>query len=128
MNEQSGWLERGYKHIYVNGKGYPEHRLIAEKAMGKSLPKGAVVHHMDENTLNNANNNLCICPSAGYHKILHKRLDAFKAAGNPNWGKCPYCYQHDDPIVMRREKSGRCVHKKCSADAQKAARLKRNKK
>lgn len=79
-------------------KGYvPEHILIAEQALGKFLPVGAVVHHVDENTSHNTNDNLVICPGQGYHSLLHQRLRALRACGNPNWRKCQICKQYDNP-------------------------------
>ncbi|MEI7636165.1 MAG: HNH endonuclease [Syntrophus sp. (in: bacteria)] len=48
-----------------------EHILIAEHALGKELPKNAVIHHVDHNTLNNKNSNLVICQDQGYHLLLH---------------------------------------------------------
>lgn len=41
-----------------------EHVHIAEKALGKAIPKGSVVHHVDENPANNAAENLVICQDA----------------------------------------------------------------
>jgi HNH endonuclease len=52
------------------------HVLVAEKALGKPLPKGAIVHHVDGNTLNNAPSNLVICQDQAYHCLLHKRQRA----------------------------------------------------
>jgi len=52
-------------------------RFIAEQALGKPLPKGALVHHADGNALNNDPENLVICPDNAYHNLLHKRLRQF---------------------------------------------------
>jgi hypothetical protein len=52
-----------------------EHILVAEKALGKHLPPGAVVHHVDEDGLNNKPWNLVICQDNAYHRFLHKRLN-----------------------------------------------------
>ena len=57
-----------------------EHILVAEKAMGKYLPKGAVVHHIDENGLNNAPGNLVVCQDDSYHKLIHKRARALNVS------------------------------------------------
>jgi hypothetical protein len=83
------------------------------------------VHHVDENPLNNAPSNLVICPTPGYHRQIHARMDALKIAGNANWRKCPYCSQYDDPSNMRGEKCGRFVHRECSATARRNATARR---
>lgn len=70
-----------------------EHILIAEKALGRYLPDGVVVHHHDEDKQNNANNNLVICEDDDYHKLLHKRMDVLKHGGDPNTEK--YCLKCD---------------------------------
>lgn len=124
-SDGAGWIQRGYKYFTVNGKNTREHILIAERALGRALPAGAAVHHADGDRLNNANSNLVICPSNKYHKLLHVRMDALAASGNANWRKCPFCHQYDDPASMRAEKSGRFVHRECSAKARNAAYAKR---
>ncbi len=117
-----GWIGRkGHRNLTINGKNVPEHRLVAEMALGKKLPKGAVVHHIDENPLNNDPSNLVICPTAGYHRQLHARMDALKESGHADWQRCPYCHKHDDPKNMRREKV-RWVHATCSAYAKRNCR------
>ena len=81
-----------------------EHIHIAEKILGKKLPLGAVIHHVDENTLNNTPGNLVICPDRAYHNLLHARMRAREACGNVEWQKCPYCKQYDDPKNMVEQK------------------------
>lgn len=56
------------------------------------------------------------------HKLLHQRINAMSACGNPDWRKCPYCKQYDNPLNMRGEKCGRFVHTLCSAKAKREAR------
>lgn len=117
----SGWIQRGYRILTVDGRRVPEHVLVAERALGKALPAGAIVHHVDENPLNNIASNLVICPDHKYHHLLHQRMRALAACDNPNWKKCPYCGTYDDPAVMRLEQCGRSVHRECSANARRAA-------
>lgn len=57
----------------ANGKVY-EHVLVASRAMGKPLPKGAVVHHVNGLRWDNRPENLVVCQDESYHKLLHKRM------------------------------------------------------
>lgn len=50
------------------------HVLIAREALGKDLPPGAVVHHIDGNKANNANDNLVILQNTAEHAALHVRM------------------------------------------------------
>jgi hypothetical protein len=63
----------------VNGKF--ESRRLAEKALGKPLPKGAVIHHIDGSSLNDIPTNLVVCPSHAYHMLLHARTRQLKKEG-----------------------------------------------
>lgn len=88
---------------YVTFKpGVYEHILIAEKALGKKLPKEARVHHIDGNGKNNSNTNLVICPNESYHKLLHIRQTALDACGNASWRKCTHCQQHDKVTNLKK--------------------------
>lgn len=76
----------------INGKRVDEHRLIAERALGRPLPPGAIVHHVDEDPSNNRNDNLVICQDRDYHTLLHVRLRILQAGGDPNTDRiCPDC-------------------------------------
>jgi len=77
----------GYVHITVDGERITEHTHLAEKALGKKLPRGAIVHHMNEVPWDNFTPfNLVICPDQKYHMLLHKRMRIQKR-GLLNQGK-----------------------------------------
>jgi hypothetical protein len=92
-----------------------EHILVAEKALGKQLPRGAVVHHINTNRADNRPQNLVICPNAAYHALLHKRMRAIDACGNPNWMRCAFCKQYDDPknLYISPSSKGTVEHRAC---------------
>jgi hypothetical protein len=73
---QSGYIQVNQpEHHRASSSGYVyEHTLVAEKALGKSLPFGAVVHHIDSNRQNNNPSNLVICQNHSYHRLLHCRM------------------------------------------------------
>ena len=127
---RSGWMEkdavtkpayrrsdRHYKTVSVgNGESVNEHVLIAEIALGKALPKGAVVHHADGDKNNNVNSNLVICPSQSYHALLHARMDAMEKSGDPGKRLCSYCKKYDEVSNLSYSKSSRkSYHKSCDA-------------
>jgi len=103
-------------HPRANNGYVPEHILRAEKALGKSLPNSAVVHHA--NGLKN-NGPLVICQDQGYHNLLHRRMRALKACGHANWLKCPYCKQYDNPKNMYlRPNKNEGLHQSCENEYQ----------
>jgi hypothetical protein len=94
--------------------GYvPEHILTAERAFGKPLPSGAIVHHA-----NGSKNSgpLVICQDRAYHMLLHQRMRAHKACGHAHWHKCPYCKEYDDPtnmVINKRLNKRQYLHSAC---------------
>lgn len=106
--------------VYKGSGIIREHVRLAELALGKPLPKGAEVHHVDGNRANNDPSNLVICPSAAYHQLLHIRTEALAAIGNASWRKCVFCKQWDDPANMalwnKRRPSKQYNHRQCHTD------------
>lgn len=68
-------MKSGYVMVKVDNVLTYEHRVLAEKALGKKLPEGAIVHHTGAPDDNYGHFKLVICPSQEYHMLLHKRMD-----------------------------------------------------
>lgn len=69
------WIhsKNGYVMIKINGELVYEHRVLAEKALGKPLPPKAIVHHTKAPDDNHGYFKLVICPDQDYHLLLHRR-------------------------------------------------------
>ncbi|MFA4834804.1 MAG: hypothetical protein WC749_01860 [Dehalococcoidia bacterium] len=107
------------EHPHKNKWGYVnEHVLKAEKALGKPLPKGAVVHHANGSRDNGP---LVICQDTAYHSLLHQRERALKACGHSSWRKCNICKKWDAPekLSLPKKPKGHVYHKSCACEAQK---------
>ncbi|MCK4822276.1 HNH endonuclease [bacterium] len=108
-----------YNHPRSHVNGYVlEHILLAEKALGKSLPPKTDVHHADANTENNSNSNLVIWEGRSYHALLHRRTNALIACDHANWRKCLYCKEWDEPQNMYVN-ARYAYHRNCKNEDQK---------
>ena len=67
--------------------------LIAERALGRAIPKGCDVHHVNEIPDDDRGGNLVICEDTNYHRLLHRRTLALREFGDSNAHKCKYCKQ-----------------------------------
>ena len=119
--EKDDGMKRVKKVMSDKGVWLREYIVKAEKALGKPLPKGAEVHHVDENRLNNENSNLVVCEDKYYHKLLHLRAKALEVCGNPEARTCNFCGAWDildNPDFRLYDRSGRNqgaygVHRSC---------------
>lgn len=104
----SGGRTSRYRTVKTETGYQWEHIVIAQRVLGRPLPKGAEVHHVDGNPRNNALINLVICENHAYHYLLHVRARIVKAGGNPNTDKvCSRCHQPRPLTVFRRQPNGK---------------------
>jgi hypothetical protein len=77
-NWKGGHVARsGYRITYREGKWGYEHRLVAEEMLGRPLAKDEVVHHVDGNRSNNAQENLVVMKRGEHDKIKEKTKQYF---------------------------------------------------
>lgn len=82
-------------------RGYVmEHVLVAERALGRTIPRKHPVHHVNGRRQDNRPGNLVICENARYHQLLHQRARALRECGHADWLKCEVCHQWDDPAYL----------------------------
>jgi hypothetical protein len=112
MREQgTGHITKGgYMYIFYNGEHIFQHIVIVEKILGKKLPEGAVIHHINCNGLDNRNENLVVCQNQAYHNLLHTRMRAVCAGFPPYFLKCQHCKNFDDPKNMTSYPHGKNKH------------------
>lgn len=85
-------------HARANVNGYVlEHVLLAQRALGRPIPKGSEVHHANGNPGDNQPGNLVLCEDRAYHKLLHRRFRAFMNCGHVDWVRCIHCLRWEDP-------------------------------
>lgn len=130
LNRRENGLGNINKGGYVdvrdeNGRRVYQHVLVAEKALGKRLPKGAKVHHWDRNRSNNAGTNLLICPDEAYHQLIHRRMAAVEAGAQPHWRKCQFCKQFDAPENLKFRANGQNPHHVRCASQYRVARYRK---
>jgi hypothetical protein len=102
MPEQTQW----YRKAVVGDRKVGAHVAVAEEALGKPLPKGAIVHHVDGDRHNNDPRNLVVCQDRAYHNLIHRRERAMQACGDPNALRCQVCGSYRDQSLMRDYKNG----------------------
>lgn len=64
----------GIEHLDADVRGYAyEHRLVAQKKIGRRLRDGELVHHKDENKQNNNPDNLDVKQGNAEHLLEHRK-------------------------------------------------------
>lgn len=76
-------IDRSTGYEYINNKSHHlatnvgkvfVHRLVAERKLGRRLKLGEVVHHIDEDKLNNSIDNIMVFSSNSEHIKFHKPI------------------------------------------------------
>lgn len=75
-------LKSGDRITYTKYYGVHEHRVIAERMLGRLLSGDEVVHHIDGDIQNNNPENLYVFSSQAEHAAYHAKLNAFFRGGD----------------------------------------------
>jgi hypothetical protein len=94
-----------------------EHVVVAARALGRPIPSRVVIHHVNSNPAENRGANLVICEDHAYHMLLHQRMRAREACGNPGWLKCQLCKEYDAPenLTVSDVPGRNPYHRRCHA-------------
>ncbi len=75
----------GVGHPMADVRGYAyEHRLVAEKKLGRALKSNEKVHHIDENKTNNDPDNILVVNGNANHYVYHRKTNHLKKPDEPN--------------------------------------------
>lgn len=106
--EQRGYVSLGGHYGHPNADRFGrirEHVFLAAKALGKGLPEGAEVHHVNGDRADNRPQNLVLCQDHEYHGLLDARSRARRKCGDARKRLCRYCRTWDLPCNLSENKS-----------------------
>ena len=122
-------LIRKPEHLNACSNGQiKEHVYIMSEMLGRPLDGFEVVHHIDENPLNNHPDNLQLFVNQAahvtHHNILRAQKNALLISGDASYMKCPYCKVYSAPSEMSVSKARHTAyHKACKNTYMKAWKL-----
>lgn len=100
------------------------HRLRAERALGRPLPRGVEVHHVDGTK--STDSPLVICQDRAYHMLLHALDRVRRAGGNPFTDRlCPLCQRVliATAFAAGNVRGRQCYCRTCVAEQRRARRV-----
>lgn len=116
---------KGYVELYLpehprsRGNGYvAEHIVLAERAVGKPLPSGAQVHHVNGDRADNRPENLVVCQGRAHHALIHVRMRAVMAGHPADWKQCHHCGGWAAPTDLLIYKRHAASHPECARPAE----------
>ena len=63
-----------YKTIRVNNREELNYNVVMEKKLGRPVKKSEVVHHINNDKMNDTPENLYLCECVGIHRSVHNQL------------------------------------------------------
>lgn len=75
----------GTDHHLADVRGYAyEHRIVAEEKLGRQLEPGEIVHHLNEDRMDNRPGNIMVHASIGHHIQAHGGNKETQRIGSTN--------------------------------------------
>ncbi len=75
FNYKNGLSQHGYRRIHFNGRTCYEHRVVAEQKIGRPLSCGEIVHHINNDKLDNNPENIYVFENRKSHEACHFEME-----------------------------------------------------